>query len=344
VVRCADEAAKRREVLLRVAASAKPGLLYTATRKDAEAYAGELADLGLAARAYHAGLPTAERRTVHEAFLAGELDVVAATSAFGMGIDKPDLRFVVHASVTDSLDSYYQEVGRAGRDGEPALAVVFYRAEDLGLQRFLTTSSPDPALLEHVAGLVRARGPVTGRELREHLGLSAAKTTGAANLLEQAGALQAGGGELAWVGGRSVPEAVEAAVEVAEARRRMDRSRLEMLRGYAETTTCRRQFLLGYFGEIHDHPCGNCDVCTDGVVDAADPGSAAGAPADGAAVDGVDGDSAWPVNTRVVHRTWGPGIVMRPEGDRITVLFEQQGYKTLALRAVEEHDLLERTG
>ncbi len=350
VRRCADEASKRREVLLRVATSAKPGLLYVATRKDAEAYAEELAGLGLAAAAYHAGLRAAEREQVHAAFLAGELDVVAATSAFGMGIDKADVRFVVHASVTDSLDSYWQEVGRAGRDGEPALVALFYRAEDLGLQRFLAASSPDEGLLEHLAGTVRATGPTTRAQLAERVGASASKVAAAVHLLLDAGALVTTDEGLAWGGGASVPEAVAAAVEVAQARQRMDRSRLEMLRGYAETTTCRRQFLLGYFGEPAPAACGRCDTCSSRPVDAADPaGSLEGeqdeaARADAAAADAAVEDTAWPVNTRVVHRAWGPGVVMRPEGDRITVLFEQQGYKTLALAAIEDHDLLERAG
>ena len=352
VRRCPDEATKRREVLLRVATSAKPGLLYVATRKDAEAYAEELADLGLAAAAYHAGLRAAEREQVHEAFLAGDLDVVAATSAFGMGIDKPDVRFVVHASVTDSLDSYWQEVGRAGRDGEPALTAMFYRAEDLALQRFLGTSTPDADLLEHVAGTVRARGPLPRAEVAAQVGASASKVAAAVHLLLDADGLVSTDGGLVWGGGASVPEAVAAAVEVAQARQRMDRSRLEMLRGYAETTTCRRQFLLGYFGEPAPTACGRCDTCSSRPVDAADPAAsltdaeaeAAAARAAEDAADDTGEGTAWPVNTRVVHRAWGPGVVMRPEGDRITVLFEQQGYKTLGLAAIEEHRLLERAG
>ena len=334
VVRPADDAEKRREVVLRAATSAKPGLVYVATRKDAEAYADELSHLGLDVEAYHAGMKADEREWVHQAFLMGDLDVVVATSAFGMGIDKADVRFVLHASITDSLDSYYQEVGRAGRDGEPALATLFYRPEDLGLQRFLSRGGPDTELLAAVAGAVKDAGePVTAPQLREELGLPATRLTTAVNLLEQADAVEVTGGRtLTWsADGTPVREAVTGAVEVAESRQRMDRSRLEMLRGYAETTGCRRQFLLGYFGEGLAGPCGACDTCRTGTA-------AAAARAD---EDGGAGD--WPVGTRVVHAEWGPGVVMRPEGDRITVLFEQQGYRTLALRAVEATGVLERT-
>ena len=122
----------------------------------------------------------------------------------------------------------------------------------------------------------------------------------------------------------SVDAAVEAAQEVAEAHQRLDRSRVEMVRGYAETTGCRRQFLLGYFGEDLPEPCGNCDTCADGSAYAAD---------DDEAVAQVG--AKFPLNARVEHREWGPGVVMRPEGDRVTVLFEQVGYRTLAVRALE---------
>jgi ATP-dependent DNA helicase RecQ len=126
---------------------------------------------------------------------------------------------------------------------------------------------------------------------------------------------------------RSVRDAVEGAREAAEARQRTERSRLEMLRGYAETTGCRRQFLLGYFGEQLEHPCGQCDTCR------------AGTASEGGASDEAGG---WRVDDRVEHAQWGPGVVMRTEGDRLTVLFEREGYRTLAVRAVEEHDLLTR--
>ncbi|MBC3760215.1 ATP-dependent DNA helicase RecQ [Quadrisphaera sp. RL12-1S] len=334
VVRETDGAdAKRAVVVERAATAAKPGIVYVATRKDAEAYADDLSHLGLDVEAYHAGLSAEDRHWVHEAFTQGDLDVVVATSAFGMGIDKPDVRFVLHASVTDSLDSYYQEVGRAGRDGEPSLATLCYRPEDLGLQRFHAGGGPDEQALAQVAGAVHDGGgsPVPAADVRGAAGLTATRTTGLLNLLEQAGAVRVTRDGAAWAEeGTAVGAAVRAAVETAQERRRTDRSRLEMLRGYAETTGCRRQFLLAYFGERLDAPCGNCDTCASG--------SAAAVHAERASA--ASGAGSYGVDDAVEHAAWGPGVVMSTDGDRITVLFEREGYKTLALAAVEKGHLL----
>jgi ATP-dependent DNA helicase RecQ len=99
-----------------------------------------------------------------------------------------------------------------------------------------------------------------------------------------------------------------------------------MMRGYADTTGCRRQYLLGYFGEELDEPCGNCDTCSAGTAQQRRPT--------------VTEDQPFPVDSAVEHAEWGPGVVMRNEDDRVVVLFETVGYKTLALAAVTENDLL----
>jgi ATP-dependent DNA helicase RecQ len=315
---------RREAVLLRAMGSPKPGLVYTATRASADAYAAALADLGADAAAYHAGLRAADRTAVQERFMAGELDVVVATTAFGMGIDKADVRFVLHAEVADSLDSYYQEIGRAGRDGEPAEAVLYYRPEDLGLRQFFASGGVDEQALQKVATLVEhAPGPVSPAELAEEMGLSSTRLVGLVNLLEQVAAVEVlPDGRLT---GDPVPaDAVAAAVAVAESRRRVERSRVDMMRGYAETQGCRRQYLLGYFGERLAQLCGNCDSCL--------AGAAATAP-DPAA-------SPFPLDSEVQHATWGTGVVMSYEGDRITVLFQEEGYKTLSLDAVLANGLL----
>jgi ATP-dependent DNA helicase RecQ len=140
-----DERAKRRALLDRVEELGGPGIVYVATRRTAEELADELSERGLRTLAYHAGLSGGRRDEAQEAFMEDELDVIVATTAFGMGVDKPNVRFVLHNEPSESLDSYYQEVGRAGRDGEPAEAVLFYRTEDLGLRKFFAGGGDDEA-------------------------------------------------------------------------------------------------------------------------------------------------------------------------------------------------------
>jgi len=331
VEHASEDRRKREQVVVRVRElMARPdtscGLVYAASRKDAEYYAEELEQFGIRAAAYHAGLRAAERRRVHEGFLDGSLEVVVATSAFGMGIDKPDVRFVVHASAPESLDSYYQQIGRAGRDGDPAEVVLFYRPEDLHLQRFLTASRAPVAALAKVADALHDRAePVRPADLGREVELSPAKRTRAVNLLEQAGAVTTTeDGRLEYLDPEvGTAAAVEQAVEVSHTHQELTSSRIEMMRGYAETTGCRRQFLLGYFGEELPEPCGNCDSCAAGTA-REQPGE----------------EGPYRRNDAVEHAQWGRGLVMSVEQDRLTVLFDDLGYKTLALAAVRDHELL----
>ena len=334
----ADAHGKEQGVLDRVLAEIGegrgPGIVYSATRRGTEEIAGQLTDRGLRARAYHAGLAKAEREDTQRAWMEDELDVVVATTAFGMGIDKPGTRFVIHAEPADSVDSYYQEIGRAGRDGEPALAVLVYRQEDLGIRRFFAAGTPAEEELQQVAGLVQAAAAagiddgVDVKDLREETGRGTTPLARDLNLLERVEAvvLDEDGAAHPADDAPSPAEAAAAARELAEHHEKVDQSRVEMMRGYAETTECRRQFLLGYFGEQLDEPCGNCDNCSAGTAQR-NPGP-------------DDHDTPFPVETPVEHSEWGAGVVMRVEDDRLVVLFDDVGYKTLGLAAVTDNDLL----
>jgi ATP-dependent DNA helicase RecQ len=317
-----DDERKRAAVLDLVSEMDKPGLLYCATRADTEFYADALSRRGMSAVAYHAGLRTTQREEIHRRFLDDEVDVVAATSAFGMGIDKPNVRFVVHASVPESVDAYYQQIGRAGRDGDPAVAVLHYRAEDLSLGSFYATRHADEELLGDVYAAL-GREPKRLKQLRTDLDIRGRRLTAVVNLLEQAGAVMSRRKGFVSTG-MSPDEAVRKAVEVAEIGERVDHTRVQMMRSYAETTQCRRQFLLAYFGDHLPEPCGNCDRCREGTTDDA----------------AARGDSAIAPGTAVEHREWGSGVVLDGDPDRITVQFDDYGYRTLSVDAVEEHDLL----
>jgi ATP-dependent DNA helicase RecQ len=138
--------------------SPPPGIIYATTRKECEELAASLRSAGVNAAHYHAGLGASDRSGVQERFMTDELDVVVATIAFGMGVDKPNVRFVIHASAPGSLPAYIQEAGRAGRDGKPSECVVLYRGADLGRRKgFITRDAADADKAESFfRGLCRA--------------------------------------------------------------------------------------------------------------------------------------------------------------------------------------------
>jgi ATP-dependent DNA helicase RecQ len=328
VRRFVDDASRRAELVAWVAEARGPGLVYAPTRRAAEELSLAIASEGLRCAPYHGGMSKRQRVGVEQAFDTRQLDVVVATSAFGMGVDYPNVRFVLHAAAPDSPDTYYQEIGRAGRDGDPATARLLFRPEDLTLHRFFTGGTPAPEDLARVAGELAAAGePLDRRTLRRATGLGPRKLGNLVNLLELAGAVRVDRrGRFRTPAGAPAPEqAARLAVEEAERQRTVTRSRLEMMRGYAEATGCRRQFLLGYFGEQLAEPCGNCDTCESGAA---------------AERSDQDADTPWPVSSRVRHTEWGEGVVMGYEPDRVVVLFDDVGYRTLALDVLTERRLL----
>jgi ATP-dependent DNA helicase RecQ len=304
---------QRAGVLAAVREQAGWGLVYAATRGQAEDYA---ALLGV--RYYHGGLARADRLAVQRVFERGA--TIVATSAFGMGMDRPDVRFVVHASVPGSLDEYYQEIGRGGRDGQLAAAICCYRAEDLGLLRFFAAGMPDAGDLAAVAAA--ADRPLTRRELAARTGLPPGRLAELLNVLEAVGVVRLRR-QVEPVPGRPAPaEAAARAVELAQHHRSVERSRVEMMRRYAEMTDCRRRFLLRYFGEAVSEMCGACDNCDAGRSRPVVP------------------TGLFSPGERVTHHQWGPGLVLDAEADRLTVLFDDYGYRELATQVVSGRHLL----
>jgi ATP-dependent DNA helicase RecQ len=287
VERFVEEDDKRAALIDRVAAAPKPGIVYAATRRATEKLAEAL---GPGAIAYHGGMSASDRTTAQAAFMDGEADVIVATTAFGMGIDKADVRFVYHYDIADSLDSYYQEIGRAGRDGEPAEAVLFFRPEDLGVRRFFAGGGKVgyDQLVTVALVLANADEPVPAEELQEATGLTDSRLTAALGRLESVGAAHVDAAGVVEAPSledkRAAAAAAEAAAEAEDVHKRMEQSRVEMMRAYAEGRGCRRQALLAYFGEHLREPCGNCDTCRSGA--ACEPGSAEG---------------PFPVNSQVRH-------------------------------------------
>lgn len=328
---CGSDAAKRERLVELVRSHRSPGIVYAGTRRNADELAELLRQHDVGAAAYHAGIRNGERERVQEEFMTGRTPVVVATSAFGMGVDKPDVGFVFHFDVPASLDAYYQQIGRAGREGQEALAVLLYRPEDLWLQRFLTGGGgADADAFEQITEALEGAGEagVEPEALREETGLSAARLRAALNRLEEVGAVELGDGPdgvRPAEGGPDPEEAVRAASELQERQQAVERSRLEMMRGYAEARSCRRAYLLNYFGEAYEPPCGNCDNCLAGA------GEQEAAP-----------EGPFALGERVRHERFGAGRVVRHEPGKVIVLFDEYGYQALALDLVLERGLLER--
>jgi ATP-dependent DNA helicase RecQ len=289
------------------------GIVYAATHAGAEAARATLAAAGERVTLYHAGLSAGARRRAMAEFLEGSARIVAATVAFGMGVDKPDVRWVLHADAPASLDAYYQELGRAGRDGDRADALLLYRQQDLGAARHLTARGVSAAAVADAAAALVAGGVAD-------VG-SRSRTLALARLVDVGAAAWASDGRVRWTAAADLEGALAASREEDEREREVERSRLEMMRRYAEHSGCRRSFLLSYFGQDYPGPCGACD--NDRRHAAAKPGA-----------------KPFPIGARVASSRWGEGTVQRYDGDQVTVLFDEHGYRDLLVPLVIERRLL----
>jgi ATP-dependent DNA helicase RecQ len=297
-------------------------VVFVATHHHAEDLASQLGVAGVSAQAYHAGLSARQRREVQDGFLADRYRVVVATIAFGMGIDKPDIRWVSHAEAPGSIDAYYQEIGRAGRDGEPADIELFYRHANLGLNSFFASGGVRDEDLRAVTTAIDKQHPADIAELAAASRLSPARVERALGRLTDARVVTVGH-RFDLTARADVETAVAAASAVEHDRREVARSRVEMVAAYAEHSGCRREWLLNYFGEQYEGPCGNCDNDLAGRTTA----SAA--------------DRPFPVGSRVKHPTFGPGLVERYDGTAMTVLFDRVGYKEFRTAFMTYNHLLE---
>ena len=277
-IRECAKVAEKYERLRTIVESGKTGVVYCATRKKVEEVAEEMHSWRVSVAAYHGGMNDAARSKAQTAFLTRECDVVVATNAFGMGIDRSDVRFVVHFEVPGSVEAYYQEAGRAGRDGEAAVCELLFNYADTRTQEFfIEGSNPGFGLVREVFVTLRDWADEKGEVLRSMKDIAGAvgskneMAVGVAlSLLGRGGCVKRFDVPGQRIRGTRVlrmdaaPEDMGVDQEALVEKERRDRARLKSIVDLAYGKGCRQQWILNYFGEANGESCGNCDRCVGG--------------------------------------------------------------------------------
>ena len=265
----ATDIAKQQRLVRLLHDTAGTGIVYVATVKHCEEVSRVLEAEGFSAPMYHGRLSARTRRETQDRFMAGDLKAIVATNAFGMGIDKPDIRFVVHYDMPGSLESYYQESGRAGRDGEPAECVLLYRIEDRRTHQFFMGGKyPGADAILAVREGLRSTGaaetPVTLAEVQEHApSVAKTKVRSVLAMMKEMGLVrEQRGARFKLLDADVSTEKLEQIAKEYAARQEGDRDKLERMALYAQTGQCRWKMLLEYFSEGDEvDACGLCDNC-----------------------------------------------------------------------------------
>ena len=269
VKRVTNEREKHEELVQVLREHDGTGIIYCATVKTVEALTDWLKSFDFKIEKYHGRMKASERKENQEAFMAGDLKAIVATNAFGMGIDKSDIRFVVHYQMPGSLEAYYQEAGRAGRDGETALCSLFYQLGDRRTQQFFLGGKHPKfddilAVYQALETLGAADNPVTLLALQEHANTVAdGRVRVVLSLLKELKLVkELRGGKFRLLCTDVEQRELEVLARLSEEKTEKDKEKLERVMQYGQSAKCRWRLLHEYFGEeMEEERCGMCDNC-----------------------------------------------------------------------------------
>jgi ATP-dependent DNA helicase RecQ len=361
VLRTVNAEAKREQLSRLLTTTQGSCIVYCSTVRACNELWEWLRDSGIDVARYHGKLKPKERESIQNAFMSGECRVIIATKAFGLGIDKPDIRLVVHYQFPDSLESYYQEAGRAGRDGEPANAVLLYQLEDRRIQSFFLGGKyprreQSQQILQTLTALStpdRSTG-ITTRDLVEATGMPQRKVQVILAQLLGADIIVRKGRFIQKIRDFASPEELDAFLGEYEDRGLSDRERLDTMMRYAQTATCRFRFMKEYFGDPVEGDCNHCDNCrarAQGLINAETPGSSLKPIRHGSASKRKRvkpapvpifepppnapeippaPEPAYKAGEQVRHKTFGNGQVIEADGETVLVQFPKARKKVRA--------------